>query len=145
MFVENSLKRLLHRHIAWVCRDWRNFALITSALWFKPLSRTKYAHAYDVYPHTTEKFISEFSQHKMIRDEDMIKRSLLKSGMRVRDATRAMQVQLLAAFAGDGSDDEVRINRHRGLRRYPVYMHVNARHRSALGGVQVVCCLVSER
>ena len=52
----------------------------------------------------------------MIRDEDKIKNSLLKSGKRVREATRVMQAQLFAAFTGDGND-EVRTNSPRHSRR----------------------------
>eukprot|EP00752_Nemacystus_decipiens_P012605 g11164.t1 len=47
----------------------------------------------------------EAEQNKMIRHEESIKKRLLKSGESVREATRAMQLQLLAAFTGDGSDE----------------------------------------
>lgn len=46
------------------------------------------------------------SQNEMIQDEEKIKTDLLKSGKRVREATRTMQMQLLAAFTGDGHDGE---------------------------------------
>lgn len=46
------------------------------------------------------------SQTKMIRGEEKIKMSLLKSGKHVREAARVMQAQLLAAFAGGSNDDE---------------------------------------
>lgn len=42
----------------------------------------------------------------MLRDEENIKIGLLQSGKRVREATRAMQMQLHAAFTGDDNDGE---------------------------------------
>jgi len=42
----------------------------------------------------------------MARDEDQVRGGLVKFGKRVRAATRAMQAQLHAAFAGDGDESE---------------------------------------
>lgn len=45
-------------------------------------------------------------QNKMIRGEEKIKISLLKSGKRVREATSAMQMQLHAALTGEANGEE---------------------------------------